>query len=81
MIAINYNYLKKLGNYKNTYKWPFPTKYQIIIDHINFLLFPFIIEYLSFSYYIYFYPKTFIIRLNDTNEKYLLIIIIFVNTI
>ena len=81
MITINFNYLKKISNYKHTYLWPFPTKFQIILDHINFLLFPYIIEYLSFSYYIFFYPNTYIINLNSANDKFLLIFIMIVNTI
>ena len=42
------NIIINLRKYKSTYKWPLPNKYQIIIDHANFLLFPFIIEFLSF---------------------------------
>ena len=56
------NIVINLCKYKYTYKWPLPSKYQIIIDHINFLLFPFIIEFLSFSYYMYFFPDNFIIQ-------------------
>ena len=44
--------MRKMKNYKNTNKWPVPSYYRIISDHIQFILFPFIIEYLSFSYYI-----------------------------
>jgi hypothetical protein len=39
--------------YKN--KWPLPSNYQIIMTHVVFLFFPFILEYLSLSYYLYFF--------------------------
>ena len=74
------NIIINLRKYKLTYKWPLPKKYQIIIDHINFLLFPFIIEFLSFSYYIYFFPDKFIIKYDTTNNKILMIIIMVINT-
>ena len=81
IIIENIFILKKLQNYKYTYKWPIPSKLQIIFGHINFLLFPFIIEYLSFAYYIYCLPDNFIIKSNKTNEKYILIFILQINTI
>ena len=52
-------------------------KFQIIINHIFFLFFPYIIEFLSFSYYIYFFPNKFFIK---TSNISLFLIIIF-NTI
>ena len=77
---INYlYYIKTIRNYKHNFKWPIPNGFVIIIDHIVFLLFPYIIEYLSFSYYIYFFPTKFIIKL-DNAKKYLIFIII-INTI
>ena len=74
------NIIKMLKNYKYTNKWPFPNKYQIIFDHINFLFFPYIIEYLSFCYYIYFFPNKFIIKFDD-NEIILLYVVMVINTI
>ena len=72
--------LKKFKNYKHTNKWPLPSKPQIILDHVLFILFPYIIEYLSFSYYIYFFPSQFIINIDDTND-FMLMAIIIINTI
>jgi len=78
--VINYlNYIKKVRNYKNSFRWPIPNDFFIIIDHIVFLFFPYIIEYLSFSYYIYFFPSNFIIKLN--NQKILSLFAIIINTI
>ena len=54
-LILKINIIINLRKYKYTYKWPLPKKYQIIIDHANFLLFPFIIEFLSFSYYMFFF--------------------------
>ena len=75
------NIIKMLKNYKYTNKLPFPNKYQIIFDHLNFLFFPYIIDYLSFCYYIYFFPDKFVIKFGDENEIIILYIVIVVNTI
>ena len=79
-IIIYYSIIKNLDNYNYINKWPLPGKYFIIIDHIIFLFFPYIIEFLSFSYYIYFFPEDFIIKYNNHNNI-LLFIIIVLNTI
>ena len=55
---------KNMKNFNYTNKWPLPSKLLIINDHLIFLLFPYILEYLSFSYYIYLFPDKFIIKLN-----------------
>ena len=69
---INYYYIiKKIKCKKLTTKWPSPTKFQIINDHILFLLFPYILEFLSFSYYIYLFPNVFIIKLENKLELFL----------
>jgi len=73
------NIFINLSKYKYTHKWPLPKKYQIIFDHVNFLLFPFIIEFLSFSYYMYFFPDNFIIKY-DKNKKILFIFFMIINT-
>ena len=53
--VINYLFIiKRFRNKSVENKNPAPHKFQIILDHIVFLFFPYIIEYLSFSYYIYF---------------------------
>ena len=75
----NYFYIiKKIKNKKFTTKWPSPTKYQIIIDHILFLIFPYILEFLSFVYYIYFFQNKY---LNTSINKIELIVNIILNTI
>ena len=71
---------KKMKNYKFTHKWPLPNKYEIIINHIRFLFFPYLLEFFSFSYYIFFLPNKFIIK-NNNNEKSVLIIIMILNTL
>jgi hypothetical protein len=74
------NIIKMLKNYKYTNKWPFPNRYQIIYDHFNFLFFPYIIDYLSFCYYIYFFPNKFFIKYGDESDIILLYVVIAVNT-
>jgi len=59
---MNFYIINQVKNARENEKWPLPNKYMIIMDHIAFLLFPYIIEFLSFIFYIIFFPKTFIIR-------------------
>ena len=79
-LKLTSNLVMNLFKYKYTYKWPVPKKYQIIIEHINFLFFPFIIEFLSFSYYMYFFPDKFIIKCDKNEHTILLIIFMIINT-
>ena len=53
-------------------------KYQIIMDHLSFLFLPYILEFLSFSYYIYLFPDNFVINHKKNTG---LIIIIITNTL
>ena len=53
-----------------------PCNYQIIIEHVIFLFFPYIIEYLSFIYHIYFFPNKFFIKPKNQNILLILILII-----
>ena len=62
---MNYHIVKQIKNARETEKWPLPNKYLIIMDHIMFLVFPYIIEFLSFIFYIYFFPHKFIIKSNS----------------
>ena len=79
--VINYLFvIKRFRNKSVENENPAPHKFQIILDHIVFLFFPYIIEYLSFSYYIYIFPNNFIIKLGN-KSKLEIIVIIFVNTI
>jgi len=79
-LKLTSNIIQNLHKYKSTYKWPLPKKYQIIIEHVNFLLFPFIIEFLSFSYYMYFFPDKFAIKFDKNNPKIFLIFLMIINT-
>ena len=69
-----------LRNKEIKYKWPMPSKYQIIMDHIAFLFYPYILEFLSYIYYIVFTPSKFVIKTND-NDNFILIIMIVLNTL
>ena len=75
-IIINLFMLKGFHNYKYTNKWPLPNQYKKIIEHIIFLFFPYIIEFLSFSFYIYFLPNKFIIKYKDGDYLIYLLMII-----
>ena len=79
-LRLTINIIASIRKYKTTCKWPLPKKYQIIFDHVNFLLFPYIIEFLSFSYYMYFFPDKFVIKYDIKNQKILLILFMIINT-
>ena len=72
--------LNGLKNKEINYSWPRPTKYQIIMDHIVFLIYPYILEYLSFIYYIFLFPNDFIIKPKKKNNI-IIIIILILNTL
>ena len=44
-----------------------PYRFQIFMDHIVFIFFPFLLEFLSFSIYIFVFPNRFIIE-KDVNS-------------
>ena len=52
-------------------------KFQILLDHIAFLLFPFIIEFLSFIYYMKLFGNNYIIK--QTMPSYLNNIVLIIN--
>ena len=79
--TMNYYTLKKLENFIYSNKFPLPNKFKIVLEHIIFLLFPYIIEYLSFSYYIYFFPNKFIITFNLEKGRIIISFNIIINTI
>ena len=81
IMIINYiHIIKKIKRY-NKYSNIIPLQNKIIniIGHLLFLLFPFILEFLSFSYYIYFFPNKFVIN-KGNGEMISLFIIILINT-
>ena len=71
-----FNLVNNIKQYKFTKKWPAPNKYRIITDHIVFLLFPYILEFISFPYYFVIFPEKSIIKLNNENKKYLILIMV-----
>ena len=50
-LIMYYYIIKEFLRNEFSNKWILPNKYLIIIEHIIFLLFPYIIEFLSLSYY------------------------------
>ena len=69
-----------LRNKEINYKWPMPSNYQILMDHIAFLFYPYILEFLSFIYYMMFTDNKFIIKTGNKNN-FLLIIVMIINTL
>ena len=68
-ISFYFNLSSKLKNLNSDSIKPVPNLYLKIVDHIVYLFFPFILEFLSFSYYIYFFPRTFVIKFNKGFAK------------
>ena len=79
-LIIYYFIIKKFHNHILGNKWILPNKYLIIIEHIVFLFFPFLLEFLSFSYYIFFLGVKFIPSMSSKGRLELIFISIF-NTI
>ena len=80
MILLAYT-LNQFSKSKYSKNFPTPFKYQIIMDHIIFLFFPFLLEFLSIPYYIYFLGDKFIIKLEYSVDKNELLALMVINTI
>ena len=72
--------LIQFSSYKNTNAIPIPFKYQVIIEHILFLFFPYLLEFLAMPYYIYFSKNYFLTKFENIN-KAKTIILMCINTI
>ena len=79
-LICDYKFIHLLDMAFKTNKYPLPSKFRIILNHIEFLIFPFILEFLSFSYYIYLFPTKFIIK-GKTNYSFIIFFIMFLSTI
>ena len=81
LIIIIFFYLKIIHDIKNKNKLEKISifKIQIIVDHLIFLFFPYIIEFLSFIFYIEFNGDKFIIK--KSLSSFLNMIIVFLNGI
>ena len=79
-VLINAYIFKRIKDYTNFNVWPLPNKYLILIDHIRFAIFPYLVEYLSFPYYIIVLTNEFISSF-DESDKTNTIILIILNTL
>lgn len=77
-ILITQYFLAKINNIKTTQNWHIPNKFEIIYDHLIFLFFPFIIEFLSLIIYMLFFPKRFFLKRTISTIE--IIIVLIVNT-
>ena len=77
-ILITQYFLSKINNIKTTQNWHIPNKFEIIYDHLIFLFFPFIIEFLSLIIYILFFPKRFFLKRTISTIE--IIIVLIINT-
>ena len=67
------------SHYKFSNSFPVPFKYQIIVEHLIFLFFPFLIEFLVIPYYIYYCKEKFVIKCDQMNKGEIILIMI-INT-
>ena len=79
-LIIYYFIVKGIRDHLLTNKWILPNKYLIVIEHLIFLFFPYLLEFLSFPYYILFMKKKFISSLY-LNNMLALIFTSLLNTI
>ena len=72
--------LHQFSQHKYTNKFPTPFKYQVIMEHLVFLFFPYLLEFLVIPYYIFFLKDKFVIKYNRVNKSEIISIMI-INTI
>ncbi len=68
--------LKLFQNSKTSNISPTPFKYQIIIEHITFLFFPYLLEFLAIPFYAYFLREKYAIKYNGDNNVEIIFIMI-----
>ena len=61
--------VRDISLYKFPKKWPLQNKFRIITDHIIFLFFPYILEFIVFPYYMVIFPDKSIIKLSISLES------------
>ena len=71
--------IKLFYEHKYNDSFPVPFKYQTIADHLIFLFFPFLLEFLVVPYYIYNCEGKFVVQY-DSIDKGELILIMIINT-
>ena len=70
-LIMYYYIIKEFHENDLSNKWILPNKYLIIIEHIVFLFFPYMIEFFSLPYYILFFHNNFIPSINTNNKNYI----------
>ena len=79
-IAVTIYVLKQFSQYKYTNVFPIPFKFQIIMEHLVFLFFPYLLEFLAIPYYLYFCKDKFVIKLNGSSKNEIITLMI-INTV
>ena len=60
--------LKQFSSYKISNKFPTPFKYQIVVEHLIFLFFPYLLEFLVIPFYIYFCKGKYVINMEGISD-------------
>ena len=79
-VGLTINILNQFSSYRLTNTFPTPFKYQVIIEHLVFLFFPFLLEFLVVPYYVYFCKEKYIMN-TEIHDKTEIISMIVLNTI
>ncbi len=76
-------YISILNKVKNKIKkeLPVPNKYMVIVDHIVFLFFPYIIEFLSIIYYMEFVSEDSFPIISTSSTKGFRIVVLIINSL
>ena len=75
-ISMTIYVLYQFSNYKYTNIFPTPFKYQVIFEHLVFLFFPYLLEFLVVPFYIYFCKEKFGIKIEKIDKSEIITIMI-----
>ena len=75
-ISMTIYILKQFSDYKYTNTFPTPFRYQIIFEHIIFLFFPYLLEFLVVPFYVYFCKEKFGIKFENINKSEIITLMI-----
>ena len=79
-IGLSIYIMNQFSSHKYSNTFPTPFKYQVVIEHLIFLFFPYLLEFLAIPYYVYFCKGDYVIKYEGINKSEIISVMI-INTL
>ena len=79
-IGLSIYIMNQFSGHKYSNTFPTPFKYQVVIEHLIFLFFPYLLEFLAIPYYVYFCKGDYVIKYEGINKSEIISVMI-INTL